>query len=98
MTAEINDDRTLAEVRSLIENLQGLLGLEEGQLYTLSRGLLHHVRTHEDDDALRRVRVMEEAYGGDNPQGNPARRASGKCAHLFCEPTCIVFLGGCAYQ
>ena len=62
MTAEINDDRTLAEVRSLVDTLRGLLGLEEGQLYTLRRGLLHHVRTHEDDDALRRVRIMEEAY------------------------------------
>ena len=62
MNAEFNDDRTLEEVRSLMETLRGLIGLEEGQLYTLRRGLLHHVRGHDDEDALRRVRIMEDAY------------------------------------
>jgi len=62
MNAEFNEDHALDEVRSLVATLRGLIGLEEGQLYTLRRGLLHHVRGHDDDDALRRVRIMEDAY------------------------------------
>jgi len=56
------DDSTLEEVRSLVDSLGKVMGLEEGELYTLRRGMLHHVRKQDDDNALRRVRIMEEAY------------------------------------
>ena len=36
--------------------------MQEGELYTLRQGLLHHVQRRDEDSALRRVRIMEDAY------------------------------------
>lgn len=50
------------DVKQLIDQLRALIGLDEGELYTLRRGMLHHVQQRNEDNGLRRVRVMEEAY------------------------------------
>ena len=50
------------EVAALIETLRGLVDLEDGALYTLRKGMLHPVPRSEDDNGLRRIKIMEEAY------------------------------------
>lgn len=50
------------DVTALIETLRGMVDLEEGELYTLRRGKLHHVVRRDEENGLRRIMVMEEAY------------------------------------
>ena len=50
------------EVQALLETLRGMVDLEEGELYTLRRGMLHHIAPRNEENGLRRIRVMEEAY------------------------------------
>ena len=51
------------DVAALMEALRGMVDLEEGELYTLRKGRLHHVVRRDDENGLRRILVMEEAYG-----------------------------------
>ena len=53
---------TPEEATALIEALRGLMDLEDGELYTLRKGMLHRVSRNEDDNGLRRIKIMEEAY------------------------------------
>jgi hypothetical protein len=53
---------TPEEAAALIEALRGLVDLEDGELYTLRKGMLHRVTRGEDDNGLRRIKIMEEAY------------------------------------
>ena len=53
---------TPEEATALIEALRGLMDLEDGELYTLRKGMLHRVARGEDDNGLRRIKIMEEAY------------------------------------
>jgi len=55
-------DADTETAKALIEQLRSLMNLSEGELYTLRRGLLQHVRQRDEDNGLRRIRVMEEAY------------------------------------
>jgi hypothetical protein len=50
------------DVAALIETLRGMVELEEGELYTLRKGQLHHVVRRDEDNGLRRILLMEEAY------------------------------------
>ncbi len=50
------------DVAALLETLRGMVDLEEGELYTLRKGKLHHVVPRDDENGLRRIKVMEEAY------------------------------------
>lgn len=51
------------DVAALMEALRGMVDLEEGELYTLRKGRLHHVVRRDEENGLRRILVMEEAYG-----------------------------------
>ena len=62
MSIDSENAVTQDAVRDLMDTLCQHLALREGELYTLRRGLLHHVPTRDEDSALRRVRIMEEAY------------------------------------
>jgi len=53
---------TPEEATALIEALRGLMDLEDGELYTLRKGMLHRVSRNEDDNGLRRIKIMEAAY------------------------------------
>lgn len=59
---DVHSEHNPDEVRALIETLKGMIELEEGELYTLRKGILHHVQQRNEDNGLRRIRVMEEAY------------------------------------
>lgn len=50
------------DVAALMDTLRGMVELEEGELYTLRKGQLHHVVPRDEDSGLRRIKVMEEAY------------------------------------
>jgi hypothetical protein len=50
------------EVAALIDTLRGLVELEDGELYTLRKGMFHRLTRSEDDNGLRRIKIMEEAY------------------------------------
>ena len=51
------------EVAALIEALRTLVDLEDGELYTPRKGQLHHVVRRDEENGLRGIKVMEEAYG-----------------------------------
>ena len=53
---------TPEEATALIEALRGLMDLEDGELYTLRKGMFHRVTRSEDDNGLRRIKIMEAAY------------------------------------
>ncbi|MCP5135156.1 MAG: hypothetical protein H6976_16585 [Gammaproteobacteria bacterium] len=53
---------TPEEATALIETLRGLMDLEDGELYTLRKGMFHRVSRNEDDNGLRRIKIMEAAY------------------------------------
>ena len=55
MSIDNADAVTQDAVRDLMDALCQHLGLREGELYTLRRGLLHHVQSRDEDSALRRV-------------------------------------------
>ncbi len=59
MSSEEDD---VQNAKALIEQLRVLINLSEGELYTLRRGLLQQVQHRDEDNGLRRIRVMEEAY------------------------------------
>ena len=50
------------EVAALIATLRSLVDLEDGELYTLRKGMLHRVSRNDDDNGLRRIKIMEAAY------------------------------------
>ena len=50
------------EVAALMEALHDLVDLEDGELYTLRKGKLHHVVRRDEENGLRGIKVMEEAY------------------------------------
>ena len=50
------------DVAALIETLRGMVDLEDGELYTLRKGKLHHVVRRDEENGLRRIMVMAEAY------------------------------------
>ena len=50
------------DVAALIATLRGMVELEDGELYTLRKGKLHHVVRRDEDSGLRRIMIMEEAY------------------------------------
>ena len=64
----MNDEMTVKtqvapeDAAALIEALRGLMDLEDGELYTLRKGMLHRVSRNEDDNGLRRIKIMEAAY------------------------------------
>ena len=62
MSTETDDAVARDNVRVLMDSLCQRLSLREGELYTLRQGLLHHVQRRDEDSALRRVRIMEDAY------------------------------------
>ena len=53
---------TIEDVSALMETLRDMVELEEGELYTLRKGTLQHVMRRDEENGLRRIRVMEEAY------------------------------------
>jgi len=53
---------TPEEATALIEALRSLMDLEDGELYTLRKGMFHRVTRSEDDNGLRRIKIMEAAY------------------------------------
>lgn len=59
---ELKPGSTLEEVSALMATLGTMVNLEEGELYTLRKGRLHHVVPREEENGLRRIKVMEEAY------------------------------------
>ena len=59
---EVKPGCTPEDVAALIATLRGMVALEEGELYTLRKGQLHHVVRRDEDNGLRRIMVMEEAY------------------------------------
>ena len=59
---EVKPGYTPDDVTALIETLRGMVDLEEGELYTLRKGKLHHVVRRDEENGLRRIMVMEEAY------------------------------------
>ena len=61
---EVKDGFSPEDVQALIETLRGMVDLEEGELYTLRKGMLRHVRQNDDENGLRRIKIMEEAYTG----------------------------------
>ena len=62
MSTEIDDAVTGDELRVLMDTLCQQFSLQEGELYTLRQGLLHPVQRRDEDSALRRVRIMDDAY------------------------------------
>jgi len=50
------------DVVALIDTLRGMVDLEEGELYTLRKGMLHRIARNDEDNGLRRIRIMEDAY------------------------------------
>ena len=50
------------DAAALIATLRGLMDLEDGELYTLRKGMLHRVSRNDDDNGLRRIKIMEAAY------------------------------------
>ncbi len=63
------------DVTALIQTLRGMVNLEEGELYTLRKGQLHHVVPREDESGLRRIKVMEEAYDAAQQAARRLRRS-----------------------
>lgn len=59
---EVKPGCTPEDVAALIATLRGMVELEDGELYTLRKGQLHHVVPRDEDSGLRRIKVMEEAY------------------------------------
>ena len=59
---EVKPGYTPDDVAALIATLRGMVDLEEGELYTLRKGKLHHVTPRDEENGLRRIKVMEEAY------------------------------------
>lgn len=59
---EVKPGYTPDDVAALIETLRGMVDLEDGELYTLRKGKLHHVVRRDEENGLRRIMVMEEAY------------------------------------
>ncbi len=59
---DVKSGYTPDDVAALIETLRGMVELEEGELYTLRKGKLHHVVRRDDANGLRRIMIMEEAY------------------------------------
>ena len=59
---EVKPGYTPDDATALIETLRGMVDLEEGELYTLRKGKLHHVVRRDEENGLRRIMVMEEAY------------------------------------
>jgi len=59
---EVKPGYTPDDVAALIATLRGMVDLEEGELYTLRQGKLHHVTPRDEENGLRRLKVMEEAY------------------------------------
>ena len=53
---------TIEDVTALMETLRDMVELEEGELYTLRKGTLQHVVRRDEENGLRCIRVMEEAY------------------------------------
>ena len=57
-----DESYTQDQIKALIEPLREALGLKDGELYKLRRGLFEHVELRDDDNGLRRIRIMPEAY------------------------------------
>jgi glucosamine 6-phosphate synthetase-like amidotransferase/phosphosugar isomerase protein len=59
---EVKPGCTPEDVAALIATLRSMVELEDGELYTLRKGQLHHVVRRDEENGLRRIMVMEEAY------------------------------------
>jgi hypothetical protein len=59
---DVKSGYTPDDVAALIETLRGMVDLEEGELYTFRKGKLHHVTPRDEENGLRRIKVMEEAH------------------------------------
>jgi len=59
---DVKPGYTPDDVAALIETLRGMVALEDGELYTLRKGQLHHVVRRDEENGLRRIMIMEEAY------------------------------------
>ena len=59
---DVKPGYTPDDVTALIETLRGMVELEDGELYTLRKGKLHHVVRRDEENGLRRIMIMEEAY------------------------------------
>ncbi len=59
---DVKEGHDPEEVAALIEALRSLVTLDEGELYTLRKGQLHHVVPRDEENGLRRIKVMEEAH------------------------------------
>ena len=73
-TVAVKAGHTPDEVKALMEVLRGMMELEEGELYTLRKGTLHHLARRDDDLGLRRIRIMEEAYDAAQEMARRLRR------------------------
>lgn len=71
---ELKPGSTLEEVSALMATLGTMVNLEEGELYTLRKGRLHHVVPREEENGLRRIKVMEEAYDAAQEAARRLRR------------------------
>jgi len=61
-SVDVNEGFDATDVQVLIETLRGMIDLQDGELYTLRRGEFHHIAQRNDDNGLRRIKIMEEAY------------------------------------
>lgn len=60
-TVVVKAGHTQEDIRAWMAALQDRMELEEGERYTLRKGLLHPIARRDDDPGLRRIRIMEEA-------------------------------------
>lgn len=65
---------TPEDVAALLGTLRGMVDLEDGELYTLRKGRLHHVVRREEDNGLRRILIMDEAYEAAQQQARRLRQ------------------------
>ncbi|MBK8185656.1 MAG: hypothetical protein IPK63_23275 [Candidatus Competibacteraceae bacterium] len=65
---------TPEDVAALLETLRGMVDLEDGELYTLRKGRLHHVVRREEDNGLRRILIMDDAYDAAQQQARRLRQ------------------------
>lgn len=59
---QVKEGYGVEEVVALMATLRERMNLEEGELYALHKGLLRRVARQEEENGLRRIKIMEEAY------------------------------------
>ncbi|CDH44628.1 hypothetical protein [Candidatus Contendibacter odensensis] len=59
---QVKEGYAVEEVVALMSTLRERINLEEGELYALQKGMLRRVARQEEENGLRRIKIMEEAY------------------------------------